>query len=478
MKPEKQKILIFGLGYFERELIKTISKNWQVVAVDYNEEQINIAKKQMPGVQYLRGDVSSILTWKKLDLTDVRHIISTIRDRDVNLEVCRIARQVLKLKQPIMVLVYEDSQEDEALFKPFDAALIKPVKLGIQVIQKRLEKNISQAVNVGFGKGELIEVHVQSRSHLVDHRLKYLRPSQWHISAIYRQDELIIPTGHCRIKLGDRVVLVGDPKVLENVADILIKGSPQFPLQYGTDIVFPLHRDFSDHLDEAVYWLDKFKALRIRFIPFKKGVSKELTGKIKTEVESFKVGETVEIFKEIFDLDLNAGVMFVPSRRRWFQPCRAKIAFKKAGRPFLISARSFPYRGVIVSLNGPDPALALDTGFEIAGLAGIPMQALYVTLPREMRGAEEDKNLKKREEIIGDFEGIHRLSIPYQVKDGNPVIETLQFLKPFGQHLLVMVHDPRLSMSALKPTLNVAYLIARSTRISSLVVPVEETSES
>ena len=472
---KKQKILVLGLGYFERELIREMSKNWQVLAVDHNQERITAATNQIPSAQYHKGDVSSILTWKKLDLSELRVIISTIRDRDVNLEVCRIAREVLRLKQTIMVLVYEDGEELDQLFEPYQALLIKPVELGIQVIRKKLEKNVGQAINIGLGKGELLEVHILSRSHLVGRKLKHLRPSQWHISAIYRDNKLIIPTGNNSLRVGDRVVLVGDPNLLENVADILIKGSPQFPLQYGSDIVFPLHRNYTSVLDEAAYWKKSFKAQRLQLIPFKKNLSKEINQKIKADIRNFEVGATIEVFKEIFQLKLDTGVLVVPPRKKWFHPCKIKASFKSSQKPFLVARDSFPYEGVVISLNGPDPALALDTGIEIASLLKIPFQAIYTVLPKEMRGVDETKKLKRREQIIADFEGIRGQSISYRQLSGNPVVETLTFCKSLTKHLLIMTFNPSLPPSFFKS--NVPYMVARHGKLSTLLIPMVENNE-
>ena len=472
---KKQKILVLGLGYFERELIRDISRNWQVLAVDHNDERIKTAESQIPSAQYIRGDVSSILTWKKLDFSDLRVIISTIRDRDVNLEVCRIAREVLGLRQTIMVLVYDHSENLDQQFEPYDAVLIKPVELGIQVVRKKLEKNVGQAINIGLGKGELLEVHVLSHSHLVGRKLKHLRPSQWHIAAIYRDNKLLIPTGNNSLKVGDRVVLVGDPNLLENVAEILIKGKPQFPLQYGTDIVFPLHRDYTSVLDEAAYWKDSFQAQRLQLIPFKKNLSKELNQKIKADIRQFEVGSTIEVFKEIFQLKLDTGVLVVPPRRKIFHPCKIKAAFKASRKPFLVPRDSFPYKGVVISLNGPDPALALDTGIEIASLLQVPFQAVYTALPKEMRGVAETKKLKKREHIIADFEGIRGESIVYKQLTGNPVVETRQFSGSHLDNLLIMTYDPALPPSFMKS--NVPYMIARHGKASTLMVPAVENNE-
>ena len=42
-----------------------------------------------------------------------------------------------------------------------------------------------------------------------------------------------MPDGDFKLQIGDRVVLVGEPKVVENIVNILMIGKPEFPLQYG-----------------------------------------------------------------------------------------------------------------------------------------------------------------------------------------------------------------------------------------------------
>ena len=146
----KQKVLIIGLGFFERELLKRVSQRWETLAIDLSPERVQTCRAHIPKVNYLTGDASSILTWKKLDLKGVRFIISTVRDQDVNLEVCRIIREHYHLNCTIILLSYEIV--DESLFKAFHVIFIKPVELGIQSIIKKMEKNVAQAINIGLVK--------------------------------------------------------------------------------------------------------------------------------------------------------------------------------------------------------------------------------------------------------------------------------------------------------------------------------------
>ncbi len=473
MNAEKQKVLIIGLGYFGEELLRVLSTDWAPVVVDIKESRTARWQEEIPGVEYIHGAGDSPLTWKKLDLTEIKHIISAVRNVSVDLEVCRIAREVYKLKIPIIVLVYEDV--DEKLFEKFNVTIMNPLKLGIRMILKKMEKNVIYAANVGLGKGELIEVGIKARSHLVGRKLKHLCPSRWHISALYRDGKLILPDGNSSLKMGDRVLLVGDPKVLENVTTTLLKGLPQFPLQYGTDIVFPLHVDFNLNMGEAIYWLNSFKAHRIQFIPFKKKLSHTFTDKIKSDVEHFEIGRTIDLFKEIFISPSDTGVLVVPMDQGWLKGSRLRETFKRSRKPFLLSRLTYPYEELVISLNGPDPVQAMETGIEMARILDISYQVFYVALPKETRGMEEDQRMRFRRQIISDFEGIYKTSIDYKVREGNPVRETLKYLKPLANHLLVTVTDHNASLSVFKP--NVPYLVAKKTHLSTLVIPEVYTNE-
>lgn len=480
MKLEKQRVLLVGLSYFGKELLKSISVGWQAVALEIEESRIELCRKEMTGpddVQYVSGAADSPVTWKKLDPCSLKYIVSTLRDIDTNLEMCRIIREELELKIPVILLIYGDTESKEDLFAPYNVSLINPLKPAVQSVLKKLDKNVIHAVNLGLEKGELIEVAIRAGSHLVDRKLKYLRPSRWHISALYRDHRLLLPDGNCKLKVGDRVVLVGDPRVLENVTSILLKGEPQFPLQYGTDVVFPLNVDFEANMGEAIYWKNSFKAARIQFVPFKKKLSAALKERIKKDVPHFEVGETISLFKEIFGLPLydNAGVMVMPCSRGWFTGSRLRETFKRSRKPFLVSRLSYPYKEVVVCLNGPDPVQAMETATEISRMASIPFRAVYVTLPKAMRGREDDARLQLRRQVVSDFEGIYKQTVDYKVLQGNPVLETVKFLEPLGKSLLVLAANPERSPSVFKP--HVPYLVAKRTHLSTLVIPETETNE-
>jgi Trk K+ transport system NAD-binding subunit len=468
-----QKVLIFGLGQFGKGLLKKLAPVCRVTVVDHRETEIARCKEEVPDADYVHGAAESVLTWKKLNLDNLKFIISAVRSNEVDLEVCRIARKEYKLKIPILVLVY--NEVDEKLFAPYNATIINPLELGIGVVLKKMTTHVSFAANVGLEEGELVEVTVKARSHLVDKKLKYLHPTSWHIAALYRSGNLIIPEGNTTIKVGDRVLLVGPPNVLKNVTDIYSKGLPQFPLQYGPNILFPLQAQFLEHMDESIYWLDSFKAQRLYFAPFKHRLSAELREKIKGKVQRFKIGEPVERFAQLLPPPQDTGILVIPQQGKWLKYNRLRTCCKKSVKPFFLSRKTFPYEGVVIGFNGPDPGQAMEVGVEIAKLLNIPYRAYYVTLPKQMRGREQDTRLRLRRRIITDYQSIYKSTIPYDVLEGNPVRRSLKYLEPLKNHLLILVINPNDPISIFRP--NVSYLVSKNTHLSTLVIPESFTNE-
>ncbi len=469
---EKRKVLLFGLGCYGKDILKELTKNWETIAVDIKEEKIKKAQEEGIEAEFIIGDASSILTWKKIKINEVKYIITTITDADVDLEVCRIAREVFKIDVPIIVLLHQTEREKE--FKAYNVNIVKPVEITKNIVLNLIEKNYAKAINIGLGKGEIIEVSILAKSHLVDRKLKYLKPSKWRIAAIYRGEKLIIPSGDTQIKVGDKVVLIGDPKVLENLVNILLKGIPQFPLQFGTYILSPISKKFKESVEETLYFFKHTKVQKIVFLPYRSRISKEFKQEIEKEIKNVEFGKRISSLKELLKIDDDVGLITIPySDLSFFEKMNLKYIFKKSSKPFLIERKTFPYKEIVISLNNPDPAYALEIGIELSRMFNIPYKVIYVALPKQLRTEKEEKQIQEIQEIISDFEGIYKKSINYTFIEGNPIKESLKFLKGVENNLLILAFNKKDSISLFNP--NISYLIAKKTNLSTLVLPLEES---
>jgi len=469
---EKRKVLLFGLGCYGEDILKELVKNWETIAVDIKEEKIKNAQEKGIQAEFIIGDASSILTWKKLNINEIKYIITTITDADVDLEVCRIAREVFKLDVPIIVLLHQLEREKE--FKSYNVNIVKPVEITKNIVLNIIEKNYAKAINIGLGKGEIIEVSILAKSHLVDRKLKYLKPSKWRIAAIYRGEKLIIPSGDTQIKVGDKVVLIGDPKVLENLVNILLKGIPQFPLQFGTKIVSPISKRFKKSIEETIYFFKHTKVQKIIFLPYRSRIPKNLKNEIEKETKNVEYGKKINSLKELVKINEDVGLITLPfNDLSIFEKLKLKYFFKNSSKPFLIERNTFPYKGIVISLNNPDPAYALEIGIELSRMFNIPYRVIYVALPKQLRTETEEKQIQEIQEIISDFEGIYKKTINYTFMEGNPVKESLKFLKEIENNLLILASCKKDSFSFFNP--NISYLVAKKTNLSTLVLPIEES---
>lgn len=468
MIQKEKKVLLIGLGFFEKNLITNIKETFKILIVDKDEENIKEINLIHPEIETLKGDASSIITLKKIDFSLVSHIICSIKELDVVNEIYRMLRNTLNVDSPIIHIAYEDNFQEKLNEK--NITIVNPLDVGSQIILNKIDKNLIKPVNIGKGSGEIIEVTIKTASYLTGRKLKYLRPKFWHVSMIYRNNEYVIPTGEIKLKIGDRVIIAGNPKVLENIANLLIKGNPQFPLQYGKNILYPLEKTNESCLMEAALWLKQTNADKIQYVPYHNQIPKEMADNLEVYSNEFQLSEGVTLFKDIFKLQLDTGLVFL-KLKTFFKNARIKTCFKYTKTPVLISKSSNPYNRILLSLNNINPTIALETGIEISRLLNIPLELAFITKPDEMQTDADVQLLNEIDGIIKDFQNIFKTEFKLYKYEGNPVKETLKILKEDLNSLLIVVFDPSESTKLFNT--NSPYLLAKKSPTSTLIIPGE-----
>jgi Trk K+ transport system NAD-binding subunit len=468
MDVRNPRVVLCGLGYFERKLLEEIYSRWPVTVIESDPSKTDTLKDNFPELEVITADASSIITWKRINLAEIAFVVTTFRDSDISQEICRILRETLKSRIPVIVLLYD--LEDEDKFEGLEASVIKPVDVAINIVLNKLNRNYSKAIDLGLKKGDIIELSILSKSHLTDRKLKTLQPKKWNIAAIYRNDELILPTPDAVLRVGDKVVFVGEPKVLENLANALLQGIPQFPLQYGQKIGVPLSVRYRSLLEETVYIDSHILSTGLSIYPVKRNLDSKLVEQVKRSVDSFSIAESISTPSDITDTEENDGCYVLPPLGGLAGHFYYKDLFKYTEKPFFISRGTFPYEGITVSLNCEDPGYTLETGMELSRLFGIKMSVVYIAFPKELRGREDNERLKRRDMMVEDFESIYKQKIEYIVKDGNPVIETSRLMKEYASNLLVIGINRNEPVSLFKP--NAAFHILKRVKNSCLLIPM------
>jgi len=399
---------------------------------------------------------------------DVESIIITVKDIDVSLEICRLVRTVFNQKMLIIVVLF--NAEEKYKFSEFDNInIITPTEIVSTSIISLLEKGYKIATNIGLGKGDIIEVKISAKSNLVDRKLKYIISTKWKVAAIYRDNKIILPSDDERLKIGDIVILVGEPKILENISNILLKGVPQFPLQFGTDILIPFNERFMYVIDEISYIIRYIKTNKVVIFPYESDEN-EVLNLIKDKFENFEIKSNLIRLSDILFSNENVAFYVFPfNGLSFFERLKLKTIFENANKPFLVSKGNNSYSYIAVLMNSPNPAYTLEIGMEISRLFNLEIIPFYVALPKSLRKEADEKELGEVTKVIKDFEKIYKKSMNFSILEGNSVKETLKYMENFPSSLLIMSYKNK-KISLLEPLEH--YLIAKKHKYSSLVIPV------
>ncbi|MDR0454895.1 MAG: NAD-binding protein [Deferribacteraceae bacterium] len=464
-----KKILFFGMSYFVRELIETVSAAYPCIAVDSNVNfQEDLQGRE--NVAFLQGDANSIVLWKKLPLNEVSHIVFSLNDPDVACELCRIAREIFRLDMPITAIIHKNALSD--LLTSYKVITVDPVNVGIQSLMALIEKNYATPSNIGLGKGEIAEVTIVRRSHLIDKKLRYMESSKWwKVVAIYRGGEFIMPDGDSELHLGDKVVLVGYPNMLDNIVNILMQGVPQFPLQYGNFINSVIHGYVPGPTEEANYFRSKTQALGL--VCFADEKNTELAK--KDDIIASMDAQYVRLTKNYKDPAVfnNAGTIVISAPQRFSMlNFRIKYFIRRSHVPLLLAKGVFPYSCIIAFLNSDNPGQIMQISLEISRISGLPLKAAYVTAPKSMRNARMESELENCRHMVREYESIERATLEFSTREGNPVKEFLTYQRNFPEALVVIGNNRRQRISRMEPHL--PFLLSERIKCSVLIVPVAE----
>ena len=212
---KKMKIIIVGGGSNGLTLANLLGDEHEIVLIEQNEDLAkDISGKTQAMV--IQGDGSDISILKKIDLSTVDAIVTTVDDK-TNLMICQIAKNE-KIKK-IIALVKEPKNEE--LFTQMG---IKSIVSGVGTNVTAMSRLLSQVGNVriiaqlGEGQMQIVELVIAEGSQLVGKPAKLKNAS---LSAIYRGGELIIPNDDTVLAEGDLLLVVAKTKDLPDVTNII-----------------------------------------------------------------------------------------------------------------------------------------------------------------------------------------------------------------------------------------------------------------
>jgi len=114
------------------------------------------------------------------------------------------------------------------------------------------------AKNIGLGKGEIMEILIPFGSSFAYRHIGAISHRKWKVVAIYRKEKQIFPNSATMLLPNDRLIVIGNPIVLEELYKRVNKRQGVFPEPFGKNlylIVDMLQKkdEIAVEIDEAIY---------------------------------------------------------------------------------------------------------------------------------------------------------------------------------------------------------------------------------
>ena len=211
-------------------------------------------------------------------------VISNFRkDETVN-----IVKNIRKLEKNASIVLYDrwniQIKEDENI------QYIRALNILSNSIFQKLPNIPKVAQNIGLGIGEIMEITIPFGSKFAYRYIRSIKQRRWQITALYRDEKLVIVQPFIMIKPNDIIIMTGEPKVLSRMSNIILRNKGQFPVPYGKNLYLYLDM-FKSKFSSCLNLAKKAKQLK----------RKLSETKLYIKITNPTTFEQIKKIKDIFD---------------------------------------------------------------------------------------------------------------------------------------------------------------------------------
>ncbi|MGM9992502.1 MAG: NAD-binding protein [Candidatus Bruticola sp.] len=453
---KKPRALLAGLGKTGRELAKRLLDSWQLIAVDKDAETISACRQSLgeEGIEFICGDVSSLLVLRRAKADEVKMAVSILGDDEATEIFCSLMRSKFTSAFLYAQVVNEENVKK---IKQLGVEVSCRSSAMASVLAAQVDSSRKIADNIGLGMGEISEIKILPHSVVIGRSLMQLHPQSYLVGAIYRKGKLVVPHGQTVFEADDRVVLIGDPAVLPRIAGYFRSGFSSFPMPYGSKFVTLGYGEKTPvEVATEAAWLSKSV--------------QETNSAIESLIWPISGSKSTELHQILEKQD--CGCLAVPDSpfNMWqligLLPHKLMDILNRANRPCLIARGSCPYKRIVHVVTPRHPR-SLELALVLVRSLGLNFICLAVK-PEEMVVGEEQNN-----ELQASLQRALKISSSYSVSaesvclEGNPVHKVIEFLQ--DSDLLVIAHRQNHRISLMSP--DVSRQIIMRSKCSVMVLP-------
>jgi hypothetical protein len=228
-----KKILVILDGIVAKKLLDRMLNaniNDNIYDIIYTDDSI-LPKITSPRFTFYKFDATS---YSKLSLlispTLYREILVVLNSKD---ETLNTIENIRLIKTKVNIIIYDKWDLD--LNDP-NIQYHRAVEILSNGLFEKLPNVPVVAQNIGMRQGELMEIKIPFGSSYAYRYIGSIKQKDWKIFGLYRNGHMLIVRPSVILKPNDIILVIGKPKILSNIYNIISKSSGQFPMPFGKNI--------------------------------------------------------------------------------------------------------------------------------------------------------------------------------------------------------------------------------------------------
>lgn len=450
-------VVIVGVGRVGLALLEELPESWTVTAVDIRAEALEKLPETRGDqtIQRIQGDATSRLVLERAGLSKRTAVAITTDNDTTSLEVARVIRTHFQVNDLVCMLDTVDEVELERA-RLLRSEVTLQSRAAARIALNHLSGAEPQSLELQLDRGEIRMFQVLPGSAAIGRPLKELQPRRWLAAAVYREEALIVPHGETVLEAGDRVMLVGEPAVIDSVGQFIHGSEPIFPTQYGAHIG---RVGTQEATNAETRWL-----MERTYAEDEVAIDPQ---HIDPAVLSPEDTALVLAQRKIGLLVMDDAPIPLFSRLGLTGSSRKKLV--TATRvPVLIARSNRPYRKILLAVGVDQSLNAVSVvAMDIAQQVDASLTVLTVVPPSLSAGEESLQPLRELPGRVAALGRLHGLEVEQIIEEGNPIHQIRRRAADFD--LLVVGYSRRRYNTIFTP--DVSLHLLHQTPCSVLFVP-------
>ena len=219
------KLIIIGGSSTADYVIRSFKKPGNTLTIINKDKKIAEFLSESNGVNVLVSSPNRIATFEDADITGYDVAIS-LQERDVdNYVTCMILKSMFDIKKTICIV---NNPNNADVFKELgiDSVISSTQILAESVLNESNVEDVVKTLSLERGKITLLELVVQESDYVANKKVMELKfPSDSSIACLYRKPKVIIPNGQTSIKPNDKLTIILNSDILDNVKKFIKEGN-------------------------------------------------------------------------------------------------------------------------------------------------------------------------------------------------------------------------------------------------------------